>query len=269
MTAAKSTMTSSLRIFAQQFALFAIVGAALFSIVSCVMAAFGIWPWLGVTATFGGVLVASAGMYLQIGFTTLLVLLCFFLPSTGRMLALETSHREFKMSMDDVARAYWTAHQADRDGNFVLNREFDALRERMELLRDHPSLGDLEPALLEVASQMSFESRDLAEVYSSDKVERARTFLLQRKQELEEYQDRIHKAHATTVEITEWIKQIELDENVIEAQIERLEKDLAEVLPQIGLRMEREAAEIQGPSKVVNLSDKTPKEKKRSSTAAE
>ncbi|MCF6445341.1 DNA repair protein [Nereida sp. MMG025] len=261
-----STLTS-LRIFAQRLAIFAIVLGTLAAISSCVLAAIGVWPWLGLTATLGDTVVPEAGIYLQIGFAILMTFLCFFLPSAGRILSLETSHRQFKMSMDDVARAYWTAHQADREGNFVLNREFDAVRERMEVLRDHPNLGDLEPALLEVASQMSFESRELADVYSNDKVDRARTFLMQRKQELEEYQDRILKAHQTTSEMREWIKQVELDENVIEAQIQRLEKDLAEVLPQIGLRMEREAAEMKPVPTVVALKPKTKDE--TSSTAAE
>ena len=139
------------------------------------------------------------------------------------------------MTMDDVSEAYQAAHKADRKGVFAKAREFDAMRDRMAYLRDHPDLAQLEPGLLELASQMSFESRELADIYSDEKIERANTFLRQRKQELEAYQDRITAAHRATSEIREWMAQIEMDENVVEAQLDRLENDLRDVLPLVGL----------------------------------
>ena len=52
---------------------------------------------------------ATAGMAVQIGVTALALGLCFFLPSDVRMQRLETSHRDFRIRMEDVARAYHAA----------------------------------------------------------------------------------------------------------------------------------------------------------------
>ena len=52
----------------------------------------------------------------------------------------------------------------------------------------HPDLGALEPEILELAAQMSRISQDLAETYSDEKVDRARTFLQQRQQEIDTFQ---------------------------------------------------------------------------------
>ena len=66
--------------------------------------------------------------------------------------------------MWDVAQAYQAAHAADRDGVFNLPSEFDSVRERIEHLRRHPDLGRLKPEILELAAQISHESRELAGV---------------------------------------------------------------------------------------------------------
>ena len=121
----------------------------------------------------------TAGMYLQIFVTILAAGICFFLPFNVRIMQLEISHRRFTVSMDDVARAYGAVHAADRGRTFQLSSEFDAVREHLAYLRDHPDLSTLEPALLETAAQMSHISRELAEVYSDEKIGRARDFLKQ------------------------------------------------------------------------------------------
>ena len=44
-----------------------------------------------------------------------------------RVMRLENSHRTFRVTMGDVARAYQAAHATDRDGCFSLKSEFDSV----------------------------------------------------------------------------------------------------------------------------------------------
>ncbi|MEP2784269.1 MAG: hypothetical protein ABJO67_19550 [Pseudoruegeria sp.] len=141
------------------------------------------------------------------------------------------------MTMDDVARAYAISHDADRRGAFMLRSEFDAVRERIVYLRQHPDLDVLEPEILQVAAQMSQESRDIAEVYADEKVERAKLFLRQRQQEVERFQEQIDIATRSVKELKRWLHEVELDEHVIQTQLERLHKDLQDVLPEIGFSL--------------------------------
>ncbi len=147
-------------------------------------AAFGQMPWPQLALFFGGQAVPQAGMWLQLGLTALLGLMGLYLPANSRMARLECSHRSFAMGMQDVAHAYRQAHAADRAGVFALSGEFDAMRARMEHLRDHPDFQHLEPELLQMAAQMSVETRDLARAYSDEKVNRAKSFLKQRQEDV-------------------------------------------------------------------------------------
>lgn len=113
--------------------------------------------------------------------------------------------------MEDVTRAYMASHAADRAGTFTLSYEFDAVRERIVYMRDHPELENLEPEVLEVAAQMSASARDLAAVYSDEKVARAKTFLQQRHGEIEKQQDRIIRAHHSIAELRQWSQQVEVE----------------------------------------------------------
>lgn len=115
-------------------------------------------------------------MITQIVVTIILASLFFFIPSADRIMSLERSHRKFRLSMEDVARAYHVCHTADRSGVFTMSSEFDALRERLSYLRDHPDLDSLEPQFLVLAAQMSHQSRELADIYNDEKVDRAKTF---------------------------------------------------------------------------------------------
>jgi len=72
-----------------------------------------------------------------------------------------------------------------------MSSEFDAVRERLAYLRDHPDLDSLEPQVLELAAQMSHQSRELSDIYNDEKVTRAKTFLKQRQEEAERQQDLI------------------------------------------------------------------------------
>ena len=146
-------------------------------------AAVGFAPWLQMDVGLGGAVSVDAGFAVQLALTLLLLGLCFFIPMNDRVMRLENSHRTFRVTMWDVAQAYQAAHAADRDGCFSLKSEFDSVRERLEHLRSHPDLGKLEPEVLEMAAQMSYESRELAEIYSTECVERARQFLRHRQEE--------------------------------------------------------------------------------------
>ena len=119
----------------------------------------------------------------------------------------------FRVTMSDVAQAYQAAHAADREGVFELTSEFDSVRERIEYLRRHPDLGSLQPELLEMAAQMSHESRDLAEIYSTERVERARHFLRQRQEEAEQMRHRVQAAFTTCSELRLWLERVEIDED--------------------------------------------------------
>lgn len=218
----------------QTVALYALVALALALAAASLLAALGVLAWPDLALAFGGVPVPMAGMWVQLGLTALLGLLCFFLPANARMARLERSHRNFQLSMEDVRRAYATAHAADRTGVFALSGEFDALRNRMELLRKHPDLGHLEPEILQLAAQMSFESRELARTYSDERVARAKVFLQQRQEEVAALNERIRMARQTCDALRRWTQDIEADERQAQDQIRRLEADLRDILPTLG-----------------------------------
>ncbi|RXV66589.1 DNA repair protein [Roseovarius sp. A46] len=219
----------------QRLAAIILVLSALALVAATTAAAVGALPWLEFEVTFGGETYANAGHIAQIGVTVLAVLLCFYLPSNARIMALETSHRRFDIGMQDIARAYHAAHAADREGVFHLSSEFDAVRERLAWLREHPDLGGLEPGLLEVAAQMSHISQELADVYSEEKVARARQFLHQRQEEVAAFNDRIERAKAVSQELRHWAHEVELEESVAASQLARLREDLLAVLPELGI----------------------------------
>ncbi|MFP7672743.1 DNA repair protein [Marivita sp. S0852] len=213
------------------FACVAILGLG--ALAYTLAAAFGYAPWLEMAMSFDGTPVQNAGMAVQIGVTALLVGLCVFLPANARIMALETSHRKFHITMDDVARAYRLSHASDRHGVFKLKSEFDSVRERMAYLRDHPDLAELEPSVLEIASQMSHVSRDLAQTYSEASINRARDFLIQRQQEIEDFTTRLDEAKAVAADMRVWVDKVELEESVAKAQLAQLTEVLADILPEL------------------------------------
>ena len=209
--------------------------AALAAAGSCVAAAAGWLPWLSLPVGFGDVPLPLAGMALQVGLATVLVALAATIPAMLRVGRLEAAHRSFAIGMEDVARAYHAAHSADRAGAFRLRHEFDAVRERIAHLREHPDLTGMEAETLELAAQMSTQSRRLAETYSDDAVDRARRFLEQRQEEVERTREAIARAHHSARELKRWTTAVELEEQVVESQLRRLEEDLEELLPRLGL----------------------------------
>ena len=221
-----------------------IVLMALIALGYTLAAALGLLPWLTLYAQFGDLTWLHAGHATQIGITLLLCSLLLYLPATRRVAALERSHRQFQVSMEDVARAYHLAHTADRAGVFSLSSEFDAVRERLAYLRDHPELDRLEPELLELAAQMSHTARDLADIYSDEKVARARMFLRQRQQEAERQQQLIVEAHHALRGIRKWSQQVELEESVVASRLGQLEEQLQATLPALGYTLGRDGANV-------------------------
>lgn len=211
--------------------LFAALAAILVGYTSASVAGFA--PWLSLDMRFGDYAVQDAGMVVQSAVAVFALMLCFFIPPATRVMALENSHRSFHMGMRDVTRAYRAAHKADREGVFSLSSEFDSIRERIAFLRDHPDLSELEPSVLEVASQMSHISRELAETYSDAKVARARDFLVQRQQEIELFNERLTEAKAIAAEMRNWHNRVEIEENIARAQLNRLWEELDGVLPDL------------------------------------
>ncbi|MGH1412198.1 MAG: DNA repair protein [Pelagimonas sp.] len=195
--------------------------------------AFDLAPWLELPLGFGDQIYLEAGKYIQIGLSVLALALCFFLPTNARIMTLEASHRSFHMGMKDVASAYALSHQSDRQGVFELKGEFDSIRERIAFLRDHPDLADLEPSVLELASQMSHVSRELAITYSDAKVARARDFLIARQQEIALFNERLDSAKSAAIEIRNWSEQVEMDEAIARAQLDRLKDELSDLMPEL------------------------------------
>ncbi|MEX0349776.1 MAG: DNA repair protein [Paracoccaceae bacterium] len=212
---------------------FVISAGAVLSVGLTLLSALGVLPWLSLSAGFGDTMSPLAGPIVQIALTCLILMLAFYLPANARIMALERSHRNFAINMNDVACAYHAAHSADREGYFNLSSEFDAVRERLAFMREHPDLEDLEPDVLELAAQMSQISRDLARVYSDDKVTRAKGFLTQRQEELERFNKRLNDAKIALQEMRQWHHEIEIEESVAQSQLARIRDEMFDLLPEL------------------------------------
>jgi hypothetical protein len=224
------------QVFVQRIALTLLVGLAAAGSLWCVAAATGLAPWLALEVGVGGETPVDAGKAIQLVLTLFLLGLCHFVPMNSRVMRLELSHRKFEVGMWDVARAYQIAHAADRDALFQLEGEFDGIRERLKFLRSHPDLGSLEPEILELAAQMSHESRELAEIYSNERVERARAFLQQRRREAEQMKERVQTAHSVCRDLKRLLRSVELDEEVVRTRLAQFKADLEDLLPILDLR---------------------------------
>lgn len=208
-----------------------------------VTAAIGLTPWLELPLRLGEWQPSHAGAALQLILLLVFVILSLYLPSVQRINALERSHRSFQIGMEDVARAYRIAHAADRSNVFSLAGEFESVRQRMELLRRHPDLDHLEPELLQLAAVMSFQSRELARVYTEEKVDRAKRFLRQRQEEADLMTDRLKLARTVCDELRGWLTDIESEERQNSLQFKRLEMDMKEILPLLGYDIDESRAE--------------------------
>jgi chromosome segregation ATPase len=145
-----------------------------------------------------------------------------------------------------VANAYHAAHVADRKGVFTLSSEFDAVRERIDYLREHPDLKLLEADILTLAAQMSKQSHRLAEIYNDARVSRAKDFLAQRQAEAEDQQQRIAEALRVCREIMRWSSQVELEEAMVASQLQQLDEQLQAALPALGYSLDKAGSESAG-----------------------
>jgi hypothetical protein len=225
---------------AQVMSMLAISALAGFTIGMTGLAAAGMVPWIELPVIYDGQPLPRAGAALQVAASLVMLTLLFYLPSARRVLALEAGHRSFRLGVEDVARAYRACHAADREGVFTLEEEFDAVRERYAFLRAHPDLGELEGEVLELAAEMSFESRDLADTFAEEKVARARDFLRQRKAQIATTERRLRDARATCGELRRWLKDIENGERNVSLELRELERDLLDLLPKLGFETEIE-----------------------------
>lgn len=203
--------------------------AAFVSVTATTLAFAGLLPWPEIAMTYAGADVPWFGQAIQIGLTVFLVLFALSLPGIGRVLRLETSHRRFEIGMDDITRAYRAAHMADRAEMFGMQREFDAVRERYRYLQELPELSEMDAELLTIAAQMSEQSRDLAALYSDEKVARAKESLKQRLKDTETLQIRIQAAHAAIREIRRLTEEVDIEESTVASQMQRLREELAEL----------------------------------------
>ena len=80
-------------------------------------------------------------------------------------------------------------------------------------------------------------SKDLVEVYSDERVARARSFLQERQFELQQFNTRLDEAKAVSTELKHWLHEIELEESGAAAQLNRLRDELSEVMPELGLEI--------------------------------
>lgn len=227
-----------------QVSMYFVAFAALAAIAYTLLCAAGVYPWFGQSAFSEQISYADTGMYMQIGFTVVMAMVASFLPTAIRMSLLENSHRNFHLKMEDVAKAYYYCHAADRSGVFELSSEFDAVRERLAYLRDHPELGNLEPGILEVAAQMSVTAKDLAANYSDANVGRAKLFLRQRQEEVSKQQKRIKSALRVFSEIESWDQKIIENERVNAVQMDEIKHRLGVMLPDFDLEIVRRGSNV-------------------------
>lgn len=224
----KDVLPGQLRDMLQTVAIFLLAILALSLAGATALSAAGALPWLFLPARLGDTVI-DAGPLLQFGLALTFLAILALVPGTARVRRLEAAHREFRVGMEDVTRAYWAAHAADRAGIFPLHREFDAVRERFEFLRQHPDLSDLEPELLELAAQMSTEARELARLYSDEKVARAEAMLLERRAEADRTGRLIERAHVVTRDIRRALAEVEMEEDVLRSRIAMLREELEEI----------------------------------------
>ena len=232
------------QVVAQHVTMLLLVVLATCSLLWTAAAMAGLLPWLSILAAGEEQTIYDIGAGVQIAMTLLLTSLWFFLPSHRRVLSLEASHRRFQLNMDDVARAYEVVLAKDREGAFRLAGEFDAVRERLQYLHSRFDLSQLEPELLELAVQMSYHSRDLAQLYSEEAVARAQSFLAARKAEAERLQSEIAAARQMALALRHASDLVEIAEGSVKEEIEALREELRGLLPRLGIEISSPAEPV-------------------------
>ena len=99
-------------------------------------------------------------------------------------------------------------------------------------------------------------SKELATVYADEKIERARNFLKQRQEEVNLFNSRLDQAKGITSEMKHWLHEVELEESVAAAQLDRLRAEMREIMPELGIERTVSADEMARDSRVVELPPK-------------
>ena len=105
-------------------------------------------------------------------------------------------------------------------------------------------------------STRSHISKELATVYADEKIERARNFLKQRQEEVNLFNSRLDQAKGITSEMKHWLHEVELEESVAAAQLDRLRAEMREIMPELGIERTVSADEMARDSRVVELPPK-------------
>ena len=88
-----------------------------------------------------------------------------------------------------------------------------------------------------------------AEVYSDEKVDRARAFLAQRQQEVKMIEERLDEAKVIANDIHNWAMRGEIEEDIARSEIQRLSELLSDVMPELDLP---EGADLRQASRMAN-----------------
>jgi hypothetical protein len=210
------------------------------------------WPVLTVTLADGTTL--NALIYASYAMSLLGIIIAALIPGSKRVLALEQSHRDFKISLDDVGQAFNIVFAADRNGMFKLQHEFDSVRERLEFLQSYPDLKNQEPEILTLAAQMSYQSRYLAQAFSTETVSRAEDFLRQRTYELQRGEQRIEDAQKILQRVRSEASSLALSEQVQDSQMTRIVDEITHQLGPLGFQV------IPKPSSIIEFPVVSPAE---------
>jgi hypothetical protein len=193
------------------------------------------WPAVNVMLTDGTV--HNASVYMGAILSLIGIVICALVPGSKRVLKLEQTHRDFHVAMNDVENAYKCAHVEDSKGAFKLPGEFEGVRERFEFLKSQSDLQDLEPEILLLAAQMSYQTRAVAKTFNTESVARAEDFLKQRRYELERGEAQIALALTVLGRVKSEAKALALDEQVQDSQISRIVAEIAEELAPLGFQV--------------------------------
>lgn len=149
---------------------------------------------------------------------------------------------DFSLRMEDVAKAYYAVHHADRSGIFQLPEQFDAVRQRMQWLQSQPELSNYESDVLLLAAQMSETTKSLASRYNDDTVKRAEQFLVQREQECERFEALVVEARSAYTTVQTKARKLQLQHETTSSELNALHEDMRRQLEPLGFVIERKPA---------------------------
>ena len=194
-----------------------------------ILAALGMLEWVKIPIIYGGT-EYDIGAHVSIALALVFIALCAIVPSSARVLKLEVSHRDFRITMDDVKESFKQVFEEDRRGIFTLPGEFDGVRERMDTLLADPTLGDHDRNILVLAAQMGQASKELAEAFSEENVQRARESLEHRLQDIKQAEELIEKADTVSQELQGKLQSIQMQEGAQQEVAQQLIDELETIL---------------------------------------